>query len=129
MALPVVLVVPAIVTGIVDGDTLKVRAFPWTPGWTIETNVRVNGIDTPEVDWHAGCAGEALLGDAARRFVTVEFLGQQVALVAVKPDKYGDRVVATVVRGADKADWASMLLAEGLARPYTGSGPKPAWCL
>jgi endonuclease YncB( thermonuclease family) len=37
-------------------------------------------------------------------------------------------VVATVVRGADKADWASMLLAEGLARPYTGSGPKPAWC-
>jgi hypothetical protein len=26
-------------------------------------------------------------------------------------------VVATVVRGADKADWTSMLLAEGLARP------------
>ena len=59
-----VLIVPALVLAIIDGDTVKVRARPWTSGLTIETNVRVTGIDTPEVDWHAACPQEARASSA-----------------------------------------------------------------
>jgi micrococcal nuclease len=124
----VVLVVPAIVLGVVDGDTVHVRAFPWTHGFTVDTNVRIEGIDTPEVKGHARCASEATLGDTAKKLVAAEFVGKQVALYDVQQDKYGDRVLASVIRADDGVDLATMMLGSGLARPYTGSGPKPNWC-
>jgi micrococcal nuclease len=123
----ITLVVPALIVGVVDGDTLKVRAYPWTHGLTVDTNVRIDGIDTPEVKGHTSLACEALLGDTARKFATVEFLGRTVILIDVREDKYGDRVLASVVRD-DGVDFATMMLGSGLARPYTGSGPKPVWC-
>lgn len=127
MTLPAAtLVVPALVTAVTDGDTLRVKASPWLPGYTVETSVRVRGIDTPELPSHASCTAEGELGTAARAVALLEFLGQPVALIAVAPDKYGDRVLATVQR-TDGVDWAGLMLAKGLAHPYDG-GTKAPWC-
>jgi endonuclease YncB( thermonuclease family) len=120
--------VPAIVLSVTDGDTARVRAYPWLPGFSIETAVRISGIDTPELKSHADCIGEAEQGDRAKRFATAAFAGQVVSLIGVEEDKYGGRVIASVTRASDGADWSTLLLASGLARPYTGVGPRPTWC-
>ena len=47
-ALFLALTVPATVVSVYDGDTIKVKAEHW-PGHTWTGNVRVLGVDTPEL--------------------------------------------------------------------------------
>jgi endonuclease YncB( thermonuclease family) len=54
--------IPAEVLEVVDGDTLTVRALIWL-GQVVETNVRVDGIDTPEI--RARCDRERKLAAEA----------------------------------------------------------------
>ena len=116
--------VPARVTRVIDGDTFKAEARVW-PGITAQSNVRVRGIDTPEIR-RAKCGEyERRRGRAARDFVR-GVIGERVWLVNVTYGKFGRRVVASVLL-ADGRDLATLLLATGHALPYRG-GRRPKWC-
>ena len=116
--------VPARVKRVIDGDTFKVEAGVW-PGIIAQANVRVRGIDTPEIR-RAKCGEyERRRGLAAREFVR-RVIGEQVWLVNVTHGKFGRRVVASVLL-ADGRDLATLLLATGHALPYRG-GRRPKWC-
>ena len=117
--------VPARVKRVIDGDTFKVEARLW-PGITARSNVRVRGVDTPEIR-RAKCGEpERRRGLAARDFVR-GVIGADVWLVNVDYDKFGRRVVAGVLL-ADGRDLARLLLAAGHARPYDGKKKRRKWC-
>jgi endonuclease YncB( thermonuclease family) len=114
--------VAARVLGVLDGDTLLVRARIWL-GQEVETLVRVAGVDAPEM--RSACAAERALAERARDFV-VRLVGErEVQLRDVRYDKYGRRVVARVEAGG--TDVAAALVAAGLGRPYAGKS-RGAWC-
>lgn len=118
-------IVPALVVAVIDGDTAKMKADIW-PSNSIEINVRIEHIDTPEHDWRAGCEAERNLGATAKTVATQLFEGKRVFLKNVKNDKFGGRVVAEVLL-PDGLSWGQILLDNGLAKPYEG-GTKPNWC-
>ena len=84
---------PARVLSVYDGDTVKVEAAMW-PGLTWRGNVRVEGVDTPEI--RGKCEGEKRKAVAARDFVR-ESVGGRITLVNVKRGK-----VRRARRGADQ---------------------------
>lgn len=129
--------VVADVLEVVDGDTLRVRAHIWL-AQTIETRVRIAGIDAPELS--SPCARAQ--GEAARSFLSARISAAakpspglssgkpkegRVFLHRIRPGKYGGRVVAQV-RDAQGDDLAAVLLRAGLVRDYDGRGPRPEWC-
>lgn len=115
--------VPAEYLSAYDGDTVTVRAWIW-PGQSVETAVRVHGIDTPEI--RGKCKSEKLAAIAARdhaRMLLRE--AEEVALAEIAPDKYGGRVVARLLLNGE--DFASLMLAAGHGRPYDGK-TRSSWC-
>lgn len=116
------MIIPADVLSVYDGDTITVEARPW-PGMVIETKVRVNGIDTPEI--RGKCDSEKELAKKARD-AAAQFVGQSVQLHNVELGKYAGRVVASVYVG-DKS-LADFLIESGLARPYDGKSKRQGWC-
>jgi endonuclease YncB( thermonuclease family) len=107
---------------VVDGDTLAVKAHIWL-GQTIETKVRIRGIDTPETK--GKCAREVSMAAAATARLE-EIAGPGlVILTNVEPDKYGGRAIADIAAG--DADLAALMLRSGLARAYDG-GRRGSWC-
>ena len=112
----------ALVLAVIDGDTLRVQVQLW-PGQTLETMVRVDGIDTPEV--HGKCAYEKRRALEARQAVVDLVAGKPVALYHPSQDKYG-RWLASVVT-FDGRDIAASLLKQDLARLYHG-GTRGGWC-
>jgi endonuclease YncB( thermonuclease family) len=115
------------VTRVKDGDTFEIAA-DWSP-YDLVWSVRVRGIDTPEKGHLARCAVERQRAAKAVAF-TKKLLSEsenQVWLREVQHDKYGGRIVSTVIL-ADGTNLADHLLAAQLAKPYNGSGPKPNWC-
>lgn len=118
--------VRAKVVRVVDGDTIAVLAHPWL-GTTIETFVRVEGIDTPEKGARGKCAHERELAERASAFTAKMFPpGAAVMLSRIKNDKYGGRVVGLVAT-EDGRDLSASLIGAGLAKPYDG-GKKSSWC-
>ncbi|HYH21603.1 MAG TPA: thermonuclease family protein [Azospirillum sp.] len=115
--------IPAEVLEVVDGDTLAVRATIWL-GHSVETRVRVDGIDTPER--RAQCPQEKQLAEAAHERLRALVADGRVSLLDVQNDKYGGRVRARVVT-AGGADVAEALLTAGLARRYRGER-RQSWC-
>lgn len=120
--------VDAYVTGVVDGDTLMVRARVWLDQ-TIVVAVRLRGIDTPERK--ARCALERELAEKARaRLKSLVFDGPgggMVRLRHISRDKYAGRVIAYVDNSAG-VSVGDTLLSERIARPYRGREAKPVWC-
>ena len=114
---------PATVLSAYDGDTITVEATIWS-GMTWRGNVRVRGVDTPEI--RGQCDREKALALAARDFVREMVVGQVVTLAGVEYDKYAGRVVAAVLL-PDGRDLAETLIAAGHARPYEG-GARQGWC-
>ena len=112
--------IPAHVIRVIDGDTIEVRAAIW-PHLYVETKVRVDGVDTPEL--RGKCRREKKLAQEAKAFV--QSLGKHVRLMNVRYGKYAGRVVARVLVGEN--DLAEMLIARGLGRPYSG-GRREGWC-
>ena len=116
--------VPARVKNVIDGDTVKVEARLW-PGIIAQINVRVRGVDTPEIR-RAQCGEyERQRGRAARDFVR-GIIGKNVWLINVTHGKFGRRVVASVWL-SDGRDLATLLIATGHGRPYRG-GRRSKWC-
>lgn len=104
-----------------DGDSITVSIDGYPP-IIREVEVRVNGIDTPEI--HDKRPEIRKLAERARAFTAdIAKPGTVVWLRHMARDKYF-RINATVER--DGRSLAAELLKAKLARPYDGkAGPKP----
>ena len=114
---------PGNVRSVYDGDTFTVTVPGWPAiiGEAIE--VRVLGIDTAERRGSVGLAKEK--AEAARvRVVGLIRNAKAVRLERMQRDKYF-RIDAVVL--VDGVDLGALLLAEGLAKPWNGQGPRPKW--
>jgi micrococcal nuclease len=101
---------------VVDGDTF----------WFHGEKIRIADIDTPETH-PPRCAAEARLGAAATQRLQDLLNAGPIRLTTAGDrhiDRYG-RKLRIVER--DGASIGSILVAEGLARPYNG-GPRAGWC-
>ncbi len=108
---------------IVDGDTIRVRAMIWVDQ-SVEVSVRLRGVDAPEL-FRPKCPAEKALAYAAKAAVAASApVGSTVNLTGITRDKYGGRVVASVVTD-DGETLAERLLAQGQGIAY--GAPKP-WC-
>ena len=116
--------VPALVVDVIDGDTVLVRARIWL-GQEVETRVRLDGVDTPEL--RGKCEAARRLAREARAFVQARVGGRQVILRDIQYGKYAGRVVARI-QTPDGDDLADALIAAGLGHPYDGAARAP-WCV
>ena len=98
----------AAVLNVIDGDTLRVRVHMW-PGQKWEGNIRMYGIDTPELRGSA-CLAEKAQGILARDTL-VSLVPPRVCLVNVRSGKYAGRYVAAVMDGP--RDLAHVIMEEG----------------
>ena len=115
--------VEAIVVEVLDGDTFLAEAVVW-PGHTVRVNVRIRGIDAPEMK--ARCDTERSAAEKAREALFLLVDDGPVAISNISGAKYYGRVLADVTT-ADGHAVASVLLSERLVRPY-GGGRREAWC-
>jgi endonuclease YncB( thermonuclease family) len=111
----------AMLISVTDGDTFKARVPVWD-GVEIVTAVRLKGIDTPELK--GKCAAEKALALKAKARLA-ELLTGSIVISDITPDKFAGRVDAIVV--ANGQEVAGILVADGLARQYTG-GARGSWC-
>jgi len=94
------------------------------PGLSVDTKVRLRGIDAPEL--HARCADEYAKAQAARAALETILAAGGVTISRVGIDKYGGRVDAAVAT-RDAADVSAALLNGGWARSYD-RGRRGSWC-
>jgi len=115
--------VEARVVEILDGDTFLADALVW-PGHTVRVNVRIRGIDAPEMK--SGCAAEAAAARRAREALTELLEGGPVTVSNISGAKYYCRVLADVT-AADGSEVAARLVKGRLVRDYAG-GKRESWC-
>jgi micrococcal nuclease len=115
--------VEAVVVEVLDGDTFLAEATVW-PGHSVRVNVRIRGIDAPEMK--ARCEAERTAAEEARDALALLFGEGPIAISNISGAKYYGRVLADVTT-ADGQGVASVLLGEKLVRPY-GGGRREAWC-
>lgn len=96
-----------------DGDTIRVAADIWLDN-RIYTNVRLRGIDTPEIK--SKCQAERDAAIRAKNFLTKSLQGQTVTLRNISHDKYGGRVNADVEAGG--INISEKLITQGIAKRY-----------
>lgn len=116
--------VSAVVDYVHDGDTFTVTVPGW-PAIVSPIQVRLHGIDAAELGDPRPVEGS--YADLARDWLTALLPpGTVVTLRAVRRDKYLGLLgeITTLVDG-EQRDVASELVRRGLARPYSGRGPKP----
>jgi len=116
----------AIITRVIDGDTVAFQAM-WLPDpLKKELSIRVFGVDTPEKGFRAKCPSEDTRGQAATAFTKAAInasVKRQVILMDW--DKYGGRVLGDVI--LDGKSLRQQLIANGYAREYYGEA-KTSWC-
>ena len=116
--------VPATVNYILDGDTFAAYVNI-APDVRISVRVRLMNADTPEL--HGGCEYEIARAELARaRLAELIPVGTTVELTDIKDDKYLGRIDAYVIM-PDGRDVGNVLVAEGLARKYSGAR-RMSWC-
>ena len=118
------------VTRVIDGDTLSVEVSLW-PGLTIETDIRLRGIDAPEVS-RTGCEEEAVWGEEASAWLANAYpAGTQVRIEEIGEGTFAGRTIARVSRW-DGTGWLGAgdeLMARDLAVPWTPDMDAVPWCL
>ena len=116
----------AVITRVIDGDTVGIQAT-WLPApLKPELSVRVFGVDTPEKGFRAQCPSEAQRGEAASAFTKAQInASSNRQIVLMDWDKYGGRVLGDVV--LDGKSLRQLLIANGHAREYYGEA-KTSWC-
>jgi micrococcal nuclease len=110
------------VLSVLDGDTFRGEAHVW-PGHHVRINVRIRGIDAPEMK--ARCDTERAAAEAARDVLS-RMLGETVSIANISGAKYYGRVLADVAT-ADGVAVAEAMLGLALVRPYDG-GRRDDWC-
>jgi len=116
----------AVLTRVVDGDTVAFQAN-WLPDpLKKELSIRVFGVDTPEKGFRAQCPEEDARGQAASAFTKAQInAAQKRQVVLMDWDKYGGRVLGDVL--LDGKSLRMMLINNGFAREYYGEA-KTTWC-
>lgn len=116
----------AVITRVIDGDTVAFEAKWLLPPLKPELSVRVYGVDTPEKGFRAKCPAEDTKGQAASKF-TKEALAKakKTQISLIDWDKYGGRVLGDVL--IDGKSLRFMLIEKGFAREYYGEA-KTSWC-
>ena len=115
--------VEATVVRILDGDTFLADALVW-PGHSVRVNIRIRGIDAPEMK--ARCDGERAAALRARDALSALVGDSPVSISNIGGAKYYGRVLADV-RPGDGREIAPILLDEKLVRSYSG-GRRAGWC-
>lgn len=106
-----------------DGDTCRFAVSVWIDQ-TIETQVRLRGVDTPEI--RGLCASERSAAVHARSFIQqLLSTASSIHLSNIEPDKYGGRILADIT--VDGRSVSESLITNGFARPYYGS-TRQTWC-
>jgi endonuclease YncB( thermonuclease family) len=108
---------------VIDGDTLDVRAHIWI-GQHIETRVRLNQIDTPEL--RGKCPAEKKRAQEAKQALIGLTQTHYVVLKNIQYGKYAGRVLADVETLTGN-NLSALLIEKGLAKPYDG-GKRSNWC-
>ena len=111
------------VVDVLDGDTLTIKAHIWI-GQSLETHVRLYGIDAPEIK--GKCTQERQLAQQAKAELARLVQAGSVSLLNIQLEKYAGRVMAQV-QTTDGTDVSKHLIEKGLARPYGGK-KRQSWC-
>ena len=107
-----------------DGDTITFNIPNVHPLFGDQINVRVYGIDTPEI--RGKCSLEKARAKRCKIFVKDVMINAKIiTLKEVRRDKYF-RILANV--DIDGKDLSEMLIDAKLAVPYFGEGQKQDWC-
>lgn len=116
----------AVITRVIDGDTVAFQAN-WLPEpLKKELSIRVYGVDTPEKSFRAKCPAEDARGQAATKFTKDAInAAKKRQVVLMDWDKYGGRVLGDVL--LDGKSLRQMLIANNYAREYYGEA-KTSWC-
>jgi endonuclease YncB( thermonuclease family) len=116
----------AIITRVIDGDTVAFQANFLPEPLKKELSIRVFGVDTPEKGFRAGCPSEDERGQAASAFTKAQInAATHRQVVLMDWDKYGGRVLGDVI--LDGKSLRMMLIQNGYAREYYGEA-KQSWC-
>ena len=111
------------VISVYDGDTFRVNIDSLPPIVGKNIPIRVNGVDTPEIQ--GKCKYEKNLALKARDFVRAKLANaKEIKLTNLQRGKYF-RVVANVI--VDGVSLEEELLDNKLAYEYSG-GKKLSWC-
>jgi len=106
-----------------DGDTCSFDVMlPAVFGSAI--GVRLTGIDAPEIN--GKCQKEQDLAKAARDFLKAQMQDKTIVLQQVFRDKYF-RLEAVIL--ANGVNLNQLMIENGYAVPYNGSGPRKDWYL
>lgn len=99
------------ITETVDGDSVQIQ-----PAIEGRTDLRLVGVDTPELASARGDSGEPLAEEAAT-FTEGELAGEQVTLILAEDpvDPYG-RLLGTIKSAEDQSTHGQNLLREGYAQ-------------
>jgi endonuclease YncB( thermonuclease family) len=109
---------------VIDGDTVLVKAYIW-PSQTIETKVRIAGINAPEL--HAKCEEEKQKAVEAKKYLEKN-LSKNLYLHNLKWGKYAGRVIATVTDDNDHNIFDEMIEKKMVVR-YSGKSKRKSWCV
>ena len=116
----------AVITRVIDGDTVAVEAKWLLEPLKPELSIRVFGVDTPEKGFRAGCSREAELGLKASEFTKKLVANAKIKqIVLIDWDKYGGRVLGDII--LDGESLRQNLIKNGYAREYYGEA-KQSWC-
>lgn len=138
------LIRPSLILALVVGGSIAAAAAYWQPGFIVVDGDtvrhgfwkwRLDGIDAPSPrtnGWsHAKCSAEVARGLKAKARVAELVAGGSARMAATGArDPYGNPLGhLTVMAGGVERSAGDVLVAEGLARPWNGRGPKPDWCV
>ncbi|MBD0413805.1 thermonuclease family protein [Oryzicola mucosus] len=115
--------VEATVIDVLDGDTFLAEAKVW-PGHSVRVNIRIRGIDAPEM--RSRCESEREAAHRARDALAALLGARPILLSNIGGAKYYGRVLADVASGSGEVV-AEAMLASGKVRAYDG-GRRYSWC-
>ena len=115
--------VEATVIQVIDGDTFLAEAHVW-PGHSIRVNIRIRGIDAPEMK--SRCESERLAALHARAVLSGLLGAGAISISNIGGAKYYGRVLADVSTPGGEVV-SSLMLGKNIVRPYRG-GKRRSWC-
>lgn len=110
------------VISVYDGDTFTCITHPW-PGLRVETSVRPNGFDAPEL--RGKCEKEKQQALISKGALSLFLSVGVVNLRNIFFGKWAGRVVADVY--IDETPLTKLMITGEFARPYSG-GKRLPWC-
>lgn len=114
---------PGTILEILDGDTVTAQIHVWI-GQDIKINVRLNGIDAPEMKGQ--CEKERKMAVAAQQELKHLLADDRIRLYDIRLEKYAGRVLARA-KTTGGIDISEHMIKNGLAHPYHGEKRK-TWC-